>query len=353
MILKRKTRILSIAFLLIATTVAIAAKYNASEIAASIRNSSTASAAVKANADIYAAAAIAESGGSTTAQASAAYGVLQVSSGNLSNANISSQNYLNYSLQSQVDTWASLVGNSTEAQTGTAFAELKSLYASGGNIGGVQVTAGTVAACMQFGAVICKNNLAYMKAHNGQCQDAGSGVNINDAIKNGNVQSASLDGNGQSICSWGAVIDGKAGNTTPSTANEMDKLSVAMAHANDISSSICWACEAVATSFNLIETLVTAIPDALGKQLNVIFAIVFAIYLCFKVTENFFFPLAVHRTGPVYWIIIRFTIAMLIIISNDIYSGYLVEYALGPALGLGGTLGSKISLIAIEAFDAS
>ena len=69
------------------------------------------------------------------------------------------------------------------------------------------------AACVQFGSLICKNDLAALQA--GQpC--GGANPVVATAGKTGSLTNgtATEDGNGQSICSWGANIQNNINNCT-------------------------------------------------------------------------------------------------------------------------------------------
>ena len=74
-----------------------------------------------------------------------------------------------------------------------------------------------LAACFQFGPLICKNDLAFMQANGGACPTAGkAGVRATgQTLSSG---SANLDGNNQSICSWGQSIQNKI-NQAAATCN--------------------------------------------------------------------------------------------------------------------------------------
>jgi len=74
-----------------------------------------------------------------------------------------------------------------------------------------------LAACFQFGPLICKNDLAFMQANGGACPSIGNGGvrATGQTLANGG---ANLDGNNQSICSWGQSIQNKI-NQAAATCN--------------------------------------------------------------------------------------------------------------------------------------
>ena len=117
---------------------------------------------------------------------------------------------LNSPLQTQVDTWAKQVGNSN---TSGAYQTL----ANNGQVGGYNVTPGTLAACFQFGPLICKNDVAALQS-GGACPTSGNGgvVATGATLRNG---TANLDGNGQSICSWGKAIQNKINQAASTCQN--------------------------------------------------------------------------------------------------------------------------------------
>ncbi|MBG0812316.1 hypothetical protein IY145_23505 [Methylosinus sp. H3A] len=177
------------------------ATYNAAQISEAIQNSSYADDALKSSSCTWGGAAVAESGGNTCASNGNNFGVLQLTSGNLP-AGMSSSQYLNLSLQQQVDIWLQQAGPSSQ---GNAFNTLNSQV--GQSINGYTVTQGTVAACAQFGSLICSKDLASLQA-SGQCPSLGNGGVRATRATLAN-RTANLDGNGQSICSWGNAIQNK------------------------------------------------------------------------------------------------------------------------------------------------
>jgi len=184
-------------------------QYSAAQISQAIQNSPYASQALKSSSCTFGGAGIAESGGNTCESNGNNFGVLQLTSSNLPPGTSANQ-YLNSSLQTQVDTWAKQVGNSN---TSGAYQTL----ANNGQVGGYNVTPGTLAACFQFGPLICKNDVAALQS-GGACPTSGNGgvVATGATLRNG---TANLDGNGQSICSWGKSIQNKINQAASTCQN--------------------------------------------------------------------------------------------------------------------------------------
>ncbi len=183
---------------------------SASDVAQDIQNCPSANNSLKNSACNFGGAAIAESGGNTCASNGNNFGVLQLTRSNLTNTGYSPSQYLNLSAQQQVCIWAQQVGNSN---TSGAYQTLS----NSGSVNGTPVTAGMLAACFQFGPLICKNDLAFMQANGGACPSIGNGGvrATGQTLASGG---ANLDGNNQSICSWGQSIQNKI-NQAAATCN--------------------------------------------------------------------------------------------------------------------------------------
>jgi hypothetical protein len=126
---------------------------------------------------------------------------------------MTSSQYMALPLQQQVDIWIQQAGPSSQ---GKAFNTVNGDV--GSSINGYPITSGTAAACAQFGALICSKDLASLNA-TGQCPSQGNGGvrATNATLANG---TASLDGNSQSICSWGQVIQKKIDASGCSNGNQ-------------------------------------------------------------------------------------------------------------------------------------
>ena len=172
--------------------------YSAQDIAAAVAASPSATATLRDAAAVWGAAGKSESGGNLCASNGDNFGVLQISRGNLPRR-VTPRAYLAASLQRQVDIWAARVGNVNAQSEG--YLLLAAAQAAGGSIGSVPITPGILAACVQFGPTICYNDVAALR--NGQPCGGARPVNINAVLRN--PASATLDGNGQTICSWGGV----------------------------------------------------------------------------------------------------------------------------------------------------
>jgi hypothetical protein len=170
----------------------------ASQVAQDIQNSSTANQALKSSSCTFGGAAMAESSGNSCASNGNNFGVLQLTRSSLAGSGYTPEQYLALPPQQQIDIWAQQVGNSN---TSGGYQTL----VNNASIGGTPTTAGMQAACFQFGPGICRNDIAFMQVNNGQCPTAAGGgvVATGSTLRSG---SANLDGNGQSICSWGQSI---------------------------------------------------------------------------------------------------------------------------------------------------
>jgi len=173
--------------------------YSASDIAAAVAASPNANAALKNSSCTWGGAGRSESAGNLCASNGNNFGVLQLNRSNLP-PGVTPATYMAEPLQQQVNTWAAQVGSGNTSSSG--YQTLSSAQASGQSIGGTPVTSGMMAACFQFGPAICKNDVAALQS--GQPCGGTNPVNINSVPRN--QGSATTDGNGQTICSWGGNI---------------------------------------------------------------------------------------------------------------------------------------------------
>lgn len=187
----------------LATTTVYAAcqRYSLSQIADAVRKSSNSSDTMKSNSCMWGGAAMAESGGNGCADNGNNYGVLQLTRSNLPSG-VTPEAYKNMSLQQQVDIWAQYGGPEKQ---GSGYNYLTSNM--GNSVNGVPITQGMLAACSQFGGLICAKNVAYLQ-QTGRCQSPGDGGvrATNATLRN---RTANMDGNNQSICTWGKAIQQK------------------------------------------------------------------------------------------------------------------------------------------------
>ena len=173
--------------------------YSASDIAAAVAASPNANSILKTSSCTWGGAGRSESAGNLCASNGSNFGVLQLNRSNLP-PGVTPAAYEAEPLQQQVDAWAAQVGNSNTASSG--YQSLAAAQASGQSIGSTPVTSGMMAACFQFGPAICNNDVAALRS--GQPCGGANPVNINNVPRN--PGSATTDGNGQTICSWGGNI---------------------------------------------------------------------------------------------------------------------------------------------------
>ena len=185
--------------------------YSAAEISSAIQSCDAANDTLKNNSCNFGAAAISESGGNTCASNGSNYGVLQLSRSNLNGTGLTPAQYLNIPMQDQVCMWAQSVGNSN---TTGAYQTL----ANNASIGGSTVTSGMLMACFQFGGAICHNDVAFMQSNGGACPSMANGgiIAMGATLANG---TANLDGNRQSICTWGGNIQNNINQTAASCSS--------------------------------------------------------------------------------------------------------------------------------------
>lgn len=167
----------------------LAAIVSSADIATAIRNSPSASAWLRENAESVANLATFESQRNTTAyNGSCCYGVLQMNTKNISAyAGVSPEKYRQQSLQQQIDAWSALT---TDAMRSSAVTNLLAL----GTFDGRPVDGHLVLACVQLGIGNCQRMI-----NSGRC-------------------SGFADINGTTICAMADRIGGTAG-TTPGAGN--------------------------------------------------------------------------------------------------------------------------------------
>jgi hypothetical protein len=173
--------------------------YSAGDIAAAVAASPNANSILKSSSCTWGGAGRSESAGNLCASNGNNFGVLQLNRSNLP-PGVTPAAFEAEPLQQQVDTWAAQVGNSNTSSTG--YQTLATAQSSGQPIGSTPVTSGMMAACFQFGPAICNNDVAALQS--GQPCGGSSPININSVPRN--QSSATTDGNGQTICSWGGNI---------------------------------------------------------------------------------------------------------------------------------------------------
>ena len=186
--------------------------YSASDIAAAVAASPDANAALKGSSCTWGGAGRSESAGNLCASNGNNFGVLQLNRSNLP-PGVTPAAYMAEPLQQQVNTWAAQVGSGNTSSAG--YQTLASAQSSGQSIGATPVTSGMMAACFQFGPAICNNDVAALQS--GQPCGGASPININSVPRN--QGSATTDGNGQTICSWGGNIQANINSAAASCTN--------------------------------------------------------------------------------------------------------------------------------------
>ena len=186
--------------------------YSASDIAAAVAASPNANSALKGSSCTWGGAGRSESAGNLCASNGNNFGVLQLNRSNLP-PGVTPAAYMAEPLQQQVNTWAAQVGSGNTSSTG--YQTLAAAQSSGQSIGATPVTSGMMAACFQFGPAICNNDVAALQS--GQPCGGASPININSVPHN--QGSATTDGNGQTICSWGGNIQANINSAAATCTN--------------------------------------------------------------------------------------------------------------------------------------
>jgi hypothetical protein len=180
--------------------------YGLFQVSDAVKNATPAPASVKARSCMWGGAAIEESGGSLCAHNSNNYGVLQLSRANIASLGLTPQQYMSETLQEQVDGWAIAGATNNNASIGFQLID--------GDIGKTlkfgQVMEGILAACSQFGPVVCNNDIKLIESGKAlPLQPLGSPGAIRCKTANCNNGTANQDGNGHTIHSWGLNIQVK------------------------------------------------------------------------------------------------------------------------------------------------
>ena len=134
-------------------------------------------------------------GGNTCAHNGCCEGILQLNTGP-SGLNWDLPHtlaYRNADLQTQVDGWVATANSNTSSW---GYQTLLAAYNSNSPIDGYNVTAGTLAACEQFGGAVCNHNVQSLQSTGG-C---------------GSYTDGAGHAGGQTVCSWGQHADQQAAN---------------------------------------------------------------------------------------------------------------------------------------------
>lgn len=144
-------RLLAMPGALLFVTAAFAAIVTAAQVAEAIRNSPSASAWLRANADAVGNLAMFESSGRTDVyNGSCCYGVLQMNTGNIwQYAGVSPEVFRTWSLEQQVDAWSRLTNDAMNNQIVRGFIAM-------GTFDGRPVDGNMVLACVQLGIGNCQ-----------------------------------------------------------------------------------------------------------------------------------------------------------------------------------------------------
>ncbi|HTV45810.1 MAG TPA: hypothetical protein VMF05_10870 [Stellaceae bacterium] len=178
------------------------------QIAAAIKASSVAASAIKSRSCMWAAAARMESGGGRLcAHNSNNFGVLQLSRENIVRLGLTPAQYMAASLQDQIDGWAMTAADNNHSR---GYKEIDQDIADTLRFG--YVMDGVLAACSQFGPTICNHDMDLIEHGIALPLRGGNGaIPCKDwSCAHG---TANQDGNGQTIVSWGLVIEGEIHNS--------------------------------------------------------------------------------------------------------------------------------------------
>ncbi|RMX08153.1 hypothetical protein D8I35_03275 [Corticibacter populi] len=168
---------------------AIAATVTAAQVADAIRNSSTASAWLKDNADAVGRLAMFESSGRTDIyNGSCCYGVLQMNTANIRASGYTTAEFQQLSLQDQVNAWSTIMSSALATRNPNTLAGMDTFD-------GRPVTGDLVLACVQLGIGNCGSMI-----RSGSC-------------------SGFADRNGTTICDMADHIAGNASGSTASGAS--------------------------------------------------------------------------------------------------------------------------------------
>ncbi len=179
------------------------------EIATAVRSSKDAPNSVKNHSCMWGGAALAESGGGhLCAHNSNNFGILQLSRQNIERLGLTPAEYMAEPLQEQIDDWA-LVGAAQNNQS-RGYKRIDSNIGSTLRFG--HVMDGVLAACSQFGPAICNNDIDLIETGKPLPVRGSSGA-VRCKAASCPPRTVNQDGNGQTIVSWGLVIEGEIHNS--------------------------------------------------------------------------------------------------------------------------------------------
>jgi len=261
-------------------------------------------------------------------------GIFQINKSNLASYGLTPSQYANMSLDEQAQVWVNVTNSAAGAGS---VKQLEQMQASGQKFDGQPVDSAMIEACIQLGTGNCQKML-----NSGSC-------------------SGFQDSNGTSICDMANKIRNgsqtkegqKTNNPTNNPSNPNAGASGQTTMDQPDIGDLCWACTAVGQGFSLINGLFTAIPDQLATKVAGLFAAIFAVVMAIQTTKHMLFLPQHGGLQQIVSLWVRFAIAMSVISIGSLYTTIIQEYALGPALGLGGYLGNQIMTIAMSAFGVS
>jgi len=262
-------------------------------------------------------------------------GIFQINRSNLAAYGLTPEQYANMSLDQQAQIWVNVTNSGANAGS---VKELERMQSEGKTFDGQPVDSAMIEACIQLGTGNCQKMLNSGSCSGFKDSNGTSICDMADKIRNGGQsKDGSKDG------SKGGGKDGSGGKgASGDTTMKQDDID-----------DRCWACIAVGNGFSLINGLFTTIPDQLATKVAGLFAAIFAIVMTVSVTKHLLFLPQPGGFQNILSLWIRFAVVMTIITVGSLYTTIIQEYALGPAIGLGGYLGNQIMTIAMSAFGVS
>ena len=263
-------------------------------------------------------------------------GVFQINKSNLAAYGLTPEQYANMSLDQQAQIWVNVTNSGANAGS---VKELQRMQAEGKTFDGQPVDSAMIEACIQLGTGNCQKMLASGSCSGFKDSNGTSICDMAEKIRNGGQsKDGSRDGSKDGSKGGGKDGSGNSGETTMKQDDIDDR---------------CWACIAVGNGFSLINGLFTTIPDQLATKVAGLFAAIFAIVMTVSVTKHLLFLPQPGGFQNILSLWVRFAVVMTIITVGSLYTTIIQEYALGPAIGLGGYLGNQIMTIAMSAFGVS
>jgi hypothetical protein len=179
-----------------------ATRYSVADIANAIKTTGGIPSSITSRSCMWGGAALMESGGGNLCACNANnFGILQLSRQNIENVGLTTDEYLLLPLNDQVMYWASAGAYLNNSSTG--YKSIDAKISSTLHFG--HVMDGPLAACSQFGAVVCNNDVSIIESGDPLPIRNGMGaIRCRDSRCNGGT--ANQDGSGETIVSWGLRI---------------------------------------------------------------------------------------------------------------------------------------------------